>query len=195
MKGYPSLGCALRWVIYLRQELSCEKRQQELTRSIPVPNAKGMPHRIITGTGGSAVRRLRTVSAGPRKWGKTTLSRIPKLIPDRLSGVRSTMRGRRTVSGAMAQVQAVLCMEALAACRHKQVIRNFCQRPLAAGKAQETGVHPLHSKAAHHTQRHGQERPALVSTRNQVLTSKTVASNFRKGRWGCWIIGREFSGM
>ena len=49
--------------------------------------------------------------------------------------------------------------------------------PTVAGrrKAQETGAHRLYAKAAHHTQRHGQERPTLESTPNQALTSKTVA--------------------
>ena len=63
--------------------------------------------------------------------------------------------------------------------------------PTAAGrwKAQETGADRLYAQAAHHTQRHGQEPPALESTRHQVLTSKTVAFNYRKGLWWCWITG------
>ena len=59
--------------------------------------------------------------------------------------------------------------------------------PAAAGgrQAQETGADRLHAQTPDHTKRHGQKRSALESSRNEFLTSKTVAFNCRKGCTGC----------
>ena len=89
-----------------------------------------------------------------------------------------TMRGqenRRRRAGP--ELRAVLYMGALVASRHNPRDPQFL--PTAAGlrQGQETGYHCLHAQAAHHTQRHGQERPALESANNQALTSKTVTFN------------------
>ena len=64
--------------------------------------------------------------------------------------------------------------------------------PTAAArrKAQEIGADRLYAQTADHTQRHGQERPALESTRHQALTSKTVAFNslsFLRGKAGVGV--------
>ena len=52
--------------------------------------------------------------------------------------------------------------------------------PTAAGRrqTQETGARRLYAQAAHHPQRHGQERSSLEPKPHQVLTSKTVAFGF-----------------
>ena len=47
------------------------------------------------------------------------------------------MRGRRTVGGGRSRVRAALYMGTLVATRYNSVIRVFCQRLLAAGKAKK----------------------------------------------------------
>ena len=97
-----------------------------------------------------------------------------------------TLRGKRTVWGGRARVQAALYMGALVASRFNPLIRDFYQRLLAAGKPHrcpDDGVHlthGLHAQAARYPQLHAQAsltlvRPDSDSRRPFLLTFKTVA--------------------
>ena len=50
------------------------------------------------------------------------------------------MRGRRAVWGGRARIRTALYMGALVASRHNPVIREFCQRMLAAGKSKKLAL-------------------------------------------------------
>ncbi len=72
------------------------------------------------------------------KWGGREISALVGVAPfNRDSG---TMRGKRMIGGARAQVRCALYMAALVATRHNRVIRPFYERLLAAGKPKKVAI-------------------------------------------------------
>jgi len=172
----PRIRAHIQW---LEQELEdLDQGLQQTLRRSPVWQEQDGLLRSVPGVGPQLSVTLLADLPELGKLGRRQIAALVGVAPmNRDSG---TMRGRRTVSGGRARIRAVLYMGAMVASRHNPVIRSFYQRLLAAGcwQAQETGLDRLHAQAPDHAQQYGQKRPALESSRNYLLTSKTVAFDY-----------------
>ena len=167
----PRIRAHIQWLEQELEDLD-QGLQQTLHRS-PVWREQDNLLRSVPGVGPQLSVALLSDLPELGKLGRRQIAALAGVAPmNRDSG---NMRGRRTVSGGRARIRAVLYMAALVASRHNPGDPQLLPAAAGGGQAQETGADRLHAQAADHTQRHGQNRPALESSRNQSLTSKTVA--------------------
>ena len=132
----PRIQAHIAW---LEQELAdLDQDLQETLRRSPVWREKDDLLRSVPGVGEqlsvTLLAHLPELGALDRKQIAALVGVAPM---NRDSG---NMRGKRTVAGGRARVRAVLYMGALAGSRHNPVLRDFCQRLLAAGKTKKLAL-------------------------------------------------------
>ena len=126
-------------IAWLEQELSdLDQELRQALRRIPVWREKDDLLRTVPGVG---EQRSLTPLADLPELGALDRRQIAALVGvapfNRDSG---TLRGRRAVWGGRSRVRGVLYMGTLTATRFNPVIRDFYQRPLAAGKAKKVAL-------------------------------------------------------